>query len=277
MSHSIVILGVYEFLGFIMAEHFLEKGLEVTGIHIEQTEEYDIFLEEKKSLFARNANYTEISYLEWSHSQELTSKTSLIVFPIYDFFLKKTALVFLGQDLLDHLFHTMKKFSDSQLVCLAPIQYKEKSMDQQQKHHDFLTNVYKGYSTCKLIYLPTIFGPWQPIDYFFQQLIRFEIKKDLVPKLHDQEYIHDAIYSEDLIDAIYPLVEIEGNREFVLISETKNKWVSCVEHLQHKCKLNVIEKNSSIKTEDTSIIIVSDKTSIEQGLARQRFHLQQFF
>lgn len=277
MSHSIVILGVYEFLGFILAEHFLEKGLEVTGVHIEQTEGYDLFLEEKKSLFARNANFTEMSYLEWSESQELTSKSSLILFPIYDFFLKKPALVFLGQDLLDHLFQTMTKLSDSQLVCLAPIQYKDKTLDPQRKAQDFLTNVYKGYSRCKLIYLPTIFGPWQPIDYFFQQLIRFEIKTDLDPKLHDQEYIHDAIYSEDLMDAIHPLIEMEGNGEFVLISETKNKWVSCVKHLQHEFQLHVMEKNSSIETEDTSMIIVSDKISIEQGLARQRFHLQQFF
>ena len=62
--------------------------------------------------------------------------------------------------------------------------------------------------TPSIFYLPTVYGPWQPMKYVFQQAIN---NPNGPISLDDREWTEDALYIDDVIE--YYLKDIEGKKE----------------------------------------------------------------
>ena len=67
-----------------------------------------------------------------------------------------------------------------------------------------------------IFYLPTVYGPWQPMNYVFQQPMN---NPHGSISLDEREWTEDILYINDVVDII--LKELEGKKEKVYLLKSK--------------------------------------------------------
>jgi hypothetical protein len=251
MNRAIVV-GAYEFLGFHLAMNLLELGFEVTGIDLGSQEE-EGSTEEKKLMVGRNANFDEYSAADWKENGSI-EEPHIIFVSLYDYYYSGKPDLFSWEGLFGHLNGALKA-TGSKPVFLLPVQYYENERE----------GIFHPY--CEPgpleIYLPTLFGRWQPSAFAFQQAI--EGKEN--PYKASLEHKEDAIHA---VEAAACIIEEAGKKEagqLLFWSGEEGRWSKCALHLGMKVPdairpriLPAIEKR--IIREENSFQTVLDKQMV---------------
>lgn len=273
---KIVVVGGYGFLGFSLCTHLLDKGNMVDCIHFENS--HDVFYEEKRLSVGRNANFTEILIEEWVKSELTCDEKTLVIISFYDLFLKKDVLKLVSriEKELTKIFRT-GRLNHSSLLLLLPLQVLAIADESEEPFSKSLNHLLKEVQekgiSYQAIYLPTLYGPWQPMDFLFQQVILNEVKNHEDLHFNKQEWTMDAIYIEDATNEIVRILDGEYCEKCILKSDKAEQWKKCAEYLGIE---QDVYRNGVVTKENESTIICREiQTTIgyEQGLAMQKQHL----
>lgn len=254
---NFIIIGPYHFVGLHLCSTLLSKGFEIKGIS------YPNFvvnqLEEKEMVFGRNANFIDI---KWENRlKQIKEGETIIVFDCYML------------DKLDDLIIAMQEFfkgarwkMPKKVVTICSVTMEEV---QNKRCKKFFTDRKIPH---QFVYLPTIYGPWQPGDFLFHQILLKETNKKLLPR--QNEYTKDAIFVEDAVDEIIQQIQNSQNEEILLRSSVKNHWQKCMDELDYL--VDYVEDYESYFAENKFTINVNDKNGIADNLELQRKHIKMY-
>ncbi|GLB58894.1 hypothetical protein [Cytobacillus sp. NCCP-133] len=265
-----VIVGTFEFVGFSLCKHLLELGSEIEGIHISKGEE-DYFTEDKRLEIGRNANFYENNYTEWMESKKEIKEGTVFFIDFYDYYLMNKLSAIRENEIIDnflirHITELAK--SKSKLVFLFPLQW-VKDINRAHSRCERAMETLKENNVCvHSFYLPAVYGPWQPKEFLYHQAILGRRKA----AINNREWIHDAIFIDDLIQSIVQEAEKKQGGSFLLKSSLPGHWQKCAEYLS-------IEYSKSHRNENLeigNIIEIAVKCSVEykEGIELQRRHIQ---
>ncbi|MGJ7919578.1 hypothetical protein [Neobacillus sp. LXY-4] len=270
---KIMIVGGYEFLSFYLCTALLEKGNSVDCIHINQKE--DVFLEEKRFLVGRNANFFETPLAQWADSPFFQADKTVIIISLFDLFLKKDAEISIAQieASLEKVYATQKEgLQRSTILYILPLQL----MDSEEISEPFLNPLQKMKEwqiPYKSIYLPTLFGPWQPFDYLFQQVLLTDAREMKDFHLNEKESMLDAIFVEDAAGEIVRLIEEDSICTCFLKSIETDQWVKCAEYLNINADHYSTKKKNAKNPADILCKEIRASIDYQQGLNLQRQQL----
>lgn len=265
-----VILGAYEFVGFSLCKYLLDQGCEIDGIHINKGEE-DPYLNDKRLEIGRNANFYEMNYSEWLETQKEIKEDTVLFIDFYDFYLKNNLSALRENELIEkYLFNNMNELEKfhSKIMFLFPLQW--------------LIDINRAHSRCETaiellkqnnievhsFYLPAIYGPWQPEEFIFHQALADRKRA----KLSNREWIHDAIFIDDLIHSIMEEADKIQGGSYLLKSSLPGHWQKCAGYLS----LEFSQSQRNVNLEKGKIIEKTVKNSVKysDGLEQQRRHLK---
>lgn len=275
---KIIIFGVYEFVGFHLCKGLLEQGYYVQGIHIDARQ--DGFPEEKRLEVGRNANFEEQSLKQWQEQKDRGEESITIILPLYDWYMTFSEAVVEQEILASRLFQDMqsRRNQKDKVVFLLPIQLLTdlddreglKIMDKMvEQSREMVPNV-------QLIFLPTIYGPWQPPEFLFQkELLKRLNEKETQTESVSREWRGDAIFIDDALDSLINSIEENTPGKFILESGRENNWKTCVDILQMDHSFGGEHDHQTILSvsEQLERIIADHSTSAVEGLLIQMNHL----
>ncbi|HAQ06172.1 MAG TPA: hypothetical protein DCR24_01030 [Bacillus bacterium] len=257
-----VILGVYDFIGYSLCRYMLDKGIEIVGIHFQKSQD-SYFTEEKRLEIGRNANFKEVIFQEWNAS----SIDDILFISLYEEDLSNTPFI---EDLMKKL--EAINVSNHGIILLLPASLAGKEAIKKEWQQT-LTSIFEKKNVSVLeLYLPTIYGPWQPEGFFFQQSLNYLAGENKMPKLASWEWTHDAIYIEDAVKLIINSAEGREEGKFILASGQDGQWLDCAESVlgsRLEKSLSNLNGNSEIK-ENIKIMTVKDNEDITKGLSMQK-------
>ena len=263
------ILGVYDFIGYSLCKYMLDDGVEIEGIHIPRKHD-DYFTEEKRMEIGRNANFSEISFKEW----KAVETNEIMVISLYEHFNLTGTIGQYTKGIMEKL--ERMDHSSQTLIMILPASLALKHEKLPDSQFDFLEFIEKKNISPLEIYLPTIYGPWQPEEYFFQQSLNYLEGEVSSPVIAKWEWTHDALYIDDAVDTIMELAGSGKKGKFFLASGKNNLWRSCADELLGKQTVSLLRKadgpheiNDFIKVK-----IVKNNENIIMGLTKQK---EQYF
>ncbi|SDN14531.1 hypothetical protein [Bacillus sp. OK048] len=222
---KVVIIGVFDFVNFHVCKALLDKGIEVKGVQIE-TEENGDLLVEKRLEIGRNANFSVISIGELTdeHNQKGT-----MVLSVYDLYMQYQEDFLLSEDIKKPFmnFNNWEK-----IVILAPSQLvtNENITEAGVIMLNFMKGIKSLANNIQFLYLPTIYGPWQPDTFMFQHSILNEWNGEGTFRGLREE-ITDALFVEDAVASIIEIVEKNSPGRYLLQSGKNNQWEQCAAFL----------------------------------------------
>lgn len=262
---KVVIVGVFDFVNFHVCKAFLDKGIEVRGVQLE-TEENEDMVNEKKLEIGRNANFSEVSLGDISNQ---SSDNDTIVLSVFDLYMRYKEDYLLKEDLISNLI-SLNKWE--KIVILVPSQLLKNMIDlkAQVVIEDFLKRIKAQNKSLQLLYLPTIFGPWQPETFIFQSSILTDLNRGK-PFKGMREETNDALFVDDTVKAIIKIIENKEPGRYLLQSGKSNQWDLCAALLQiNEHGLN--SRIEEINEEDLSKIIIQSTVPLSVALTRQIEH-----
>lgn len=265
-----VIYGAFQFIGFQFCCSLLDQGCEVIGIHAND-KDIDIQLSEKKMEIGRNANFYEMSPSEWLDQEEFSEQT-LVILDNYNFIINNQGDMNIENSLGEFFNRNREKIekTDSKIVSLFPIQFLLQPNEAIKSNPAISNRVHR-------IFLPTIYGPWQPNDFLFQQYLLKTILPDTRISPNKFEWIHDTLYIEDIVDPIIKLTEHKAAESWILKSDTPDHWQKCADHLSipheevAKIRSEALHHQGTIKEFEVKSI-----THYSEGLEKQKQQLKLF-
>ncbi|WNS76853.1 hypothetical protein RRV45_07655 [Bacillus sp. DTU_2020_1000418_1_SI_GHA_SEK_038] len=261
-----IIIGTFKFLGFHFCRSLLEQGFEVIGIRFDHDEK-DSYINDKRMEIERNANFYEESLSNWLSKGEINDQTFLI-FDHYDILETNQKECFDGDHSIEEYIIKNKMVkNDSRMISLFSIQSFLQMNETEKRILQRMNNL--------RVFLPTIYGPWQPSPFLFQQYLLKTIDPDHQISLNEQEWIHDTLYIDDIVDPILNLAKSSLGESYILKSDITNHWKKCADYLS--IPANVIEKNLCKNPADTwelNTKLVKSKTLFSKGIDTQKRHLK---
>jgi hypothetical protein len=264
-----VILGAYEFIGFSLCKYLLDQGFEIDGIHINKGEE-DLYLNEKRLEIGRNANFYEMNYSEWLETQKEIKEDTVLFIDFYDFYLKNNLSALRENELIEkYLFNNMNELekSHSTIMFLFPLQWLKDINRAHSRCETAIELLKQNNIAVYSFYLPAIYGPWQPEEFIFHQALADRKRAEL----SNREWIHDAIFIDDLIHSIMEETKNIQGGTYLLKSSLPGHWQKCAEYLSLEYSLNHrhddLEKGKIIEK------TVKNSMKYSEGLEKQRGHL----
>ncbi|MFT8319833.1 MAG: hypothetical protein ABF649_02900 [Bacillus sp. (in: firmicutes)] len=251
-----VIVGPYHFIGIHLCSALLEKGIDIMGISYPQVQINK--LEDKKMVFGRNANFME---KDWGYL--VCADVEVIIFDLYTLDRKNELVLTLLSAYKEAAL--IKEMTKKKIVIICPITIEKKIMEESISLFELHQQAYQ------IIYLPTIYGPWQPEIFLFQQILADKRK---TIKKHEMEYTEDAIYIDDAITEIVNQIVQGKEREVVLKSNVENHWNKCKNSLDWK--QDTKETSICCFSDSVSTIIVKNKNNISENLEIQRKHIMMY-
>ncbi|WP_079508082.1 hypothetical protein [Mesobacillus jeotgali] len=263
------IFGVYDFIGYSLCRHMLDIGIEVEGIH-PAGEGEDYYTEEKRLEIGRNANFIETSLLDW---QAVETEDFLFI-TLFEAFLDEDRTVDFLETLLTKLeFRNSKEMST---VVVLPAYFAQKNAKLEKAGVELNRFINNRLPSILTIYLPTIYGPWQPGKFFFQQVMNHssnEIRE--LPDVSQLEWTDDCLYIDDAVKSIREMAESGKHGQFLLSSGDSGRWKACVRELLGKepampgCCVAKPNFKETIKFSK-----VASNEEVSRGLSKQR---EQYF
>ncbi len=265
-----VILGALEFIGFYFCEKMLEMGYEVQGIHFEN--QNDKLVDEKKLQIGRNANFIEKKIEDWLNDTKQASEKQIFILDFYDLYIGFRDALLQNQQLATQLaeYFEKRKQQNDLVVFILPIQYlaDDERNDSIGLLKDFLEKFSTQAVSSQFLYLPAVYGRWQPSVCCFQKW--FEGKHENVNESDEREWKGDALYADDLIVPMIEIIEEGKPGHYLLESGEANRWKKCAEFLT----IQYAEDERLTVSVDDEIVRVSlsKNTSIPDSLAKQQEH-----
>jgi nucleoside-diphosphate-sugar epimerase len=266
---KVVMIGVFDFVNFHVCKALLDKGIEVRGVQIETEDDSDILVEKRLEI-GRNANLTEVSLGDISND---SNENETIVLSVYDLFMRYKEEYLLNEEMLLHL---ITKNQWEQIVILVPSQMLNEVIDSKAEViiEDFLNRIKVQNEKVHLLYLPTLYGPWQPDTFLFQSTILSEMKRGK-PFRGIREETGDALFVQDTAKLIVEIIENHEPGRYLLQSGKSNQWDKCAAFL----RINEQESNRllKIKEENLTNMIVTSTLPISVGMAKQIEHAHRIY
>jgi hypothetical protein len=245
MNRAIVV-GAYEFLGFHLTMQLLDLGLEVAGI-IPGSREDDRYTAEKRLLVGRNANFKEYSAEDWKDKGSV-GEPHFIFVSLYDYYFREEPELPSWEGLFGHFKGAIEE-TGSKPVILMPVQFYKGSAEGSRCQSGALK-----------IYLPTLFGRWQPSAFAFQQVIEGLDNKDNTRLEHKG----DAIYAAEAAAGIIEAAETKAGT-LLFSSGEEGRWGKCAKHLGMKEPANC----SSVIFPEAEKKIIKEQTPYHTVLDKQ--------
>lgn len=262
---KVIILGTYGFVGYSICMKLLEEGLEVEGYRLDQGESEE-FIESKKLMIGRNSNFKEClleeDFLSMEPKQDL-----VILISYYDLFHTVSE-----KELVNHPFlklnieQSLRKLPNVKIVCLFPNEFMNSIPSPFQKQ---ILSLEKEHVPFQSIFLPTIYGPWQPETFLFQQ---YFLKIGHVDNLQidERECTTDALYIDDVVESLITFIISKETSNIVLQNEDPNMWLKCAEYLTLQSFYRFDPKNSILNQEDCQVVKVKGSISYKEALEHQK-------
>ncbi|CAM3771678.1 hypothetical protein [Mesobacillus thioparans] len=218
------IFGVYDFVGYSLCRNLLDLGMEVEGIYPAREKE-DHYTEEKRLEIGRNANFSEISLIDWQGEKAVDT----VFVALFEAFLYQDRT----QDYFEGLLAILESRQDKkqQTVLLLPAFMAEEKVNLKELHsglHDLINNTK---SSVLIIYLPTIFGPWQPEKFFFHKAMSQAERDKGEPVVDPWEWTVDCVYIDDVVEFIRKMAESGEQGQYLLASGEHDRWKVCAREL----------------------------------------------
>src|SRR4051812_42016462 len=192
-----IIFGIYDFVGFHMGRTLLNKGLEVIGVHDEESSETS-FYEEKRMEVGRNANFREISLTELEAFREDSPTKTTFILSLYDLYMLNKETVFQEQMMSRLQQYIESNHNLTDILFLLPIQILKS--EEAQPLRTVINQATGWGKNNHFYYLPAIYGPWQPATFTFQQaLAKID---DIEIKTNKREWLGDILFVDDAVEAI---------------------------------------------------------------------------
>jgi nucleoside-diphosphate-sugar epimerase len=263
---KVVIAGVFDFVNFHVCKALLDKGIEVKGIQIE-TEENDN-LDEKRLEVGRNANFTEASLGEIT--KDIDGRETFIL-SIYDLYMCYKEDFLLNENFIN-------KGDWNHFVILVPSQVltDEIAPESETVINDFIRSTIAIGKDIHLLYLPTIYGPWQPDTFLFQHSILNGMNRGKTFRGLREETC-DVLYVKEAVESIIKIIEDKRPGRYLLQSGMKNQWDICASFLgiNERGSTNRIEK--IIEDDDVTKLTVQSFMPIPIALTKQIDHAHRLF
>ncbi|OCA84271.1 hypothetical protein A8F94_16285 [Bacillus sp. FJAT-27225] len=206
-----VIVGAFGFFGFHLCKKMLEKGYEVAGVAYGK--ESASFQDEMEDLIGRNGNFQKT----FNEVPGGGSQSEVLILSLYDWIYCEDE-----SDVIELLRKTISPNNQRKTVLAVPIELALNS----EKAAMIVDLIQQEQKNTLTIYLPTLFGPYQPERYAFQKAISGFRDHD-----PSEEYIEDALYCEDAAEKAIELIEQGRKRDVLLKSSSGANWQACAEIL----------------------------------------------
>jgi hypothetical protein len=269
-----IILNVFDFVSFHVCKTLLEKGIEVKGIHVEDSEK-EPFSEEKRLEVGRNANFEEYSLAAWANQEKRDTANAMIIFSLYDLFMLYKEAILQKETVTKPILDLMERSNSAAIIL--PSQMMTKSIDS-QVYNDlqaFLEQAVGVRPNLQSFYLPAVYGPWQPETFLFQQSLL--TKMNGIEEFKGvREGTMDAIYIDDAIESIFEIMSAGIQGSYLLESGRKKHWDKCAAFLNID---NNIVKSREMEqiTSKTVKVTVKNISSISESFAKQMEHTKRLY
>lgn len=250
-----VIFGTYQFIGFHLCRSLLEEGEAVYGISYPNVEIKDI--EDKRLEIGRNANYQEISW-----EDKTAFESGKIIYDCYDLSKSKQIVERIKSNVLQEQTVQQLKRHNQELIFLGNI------LEFAEHAENLYSLLEQQGLPYRAIYFPTLFGPWQPNEFLFAQLL--EGNEEVV--ISEKEYREDAIFVADAILSVKELLVKNSERYIFLRSGLKDQWQQCQEAIR---ELAVDIPSYAIPPLLQSYGVASTNSNAE-NLEMQRRHIKMY-
>lgn len=259
-----IVIGTYRFVGFYVTQFFLNQGEEVIGIDWDDSEASQYIKEEKELEIGRNSNYI---YFPINKLKLLDiSQQDTVFISCYDIQRGKMDKIdFVIGEIVSFIEKCKKngKNETPNFVLFMPI---EKDVGIFQS---ILSSI-RGMDSAKIIFLPTIYGPWQSEGMSFEaginQLGQSDIKAAIAA-----EYTGDALYITDFVNALEAVLTSSSDRDIQLCSSIDDHWDKCAKLIFGE-SMDSFTSQSTTKINKGTIFEVQCKMEPDEGIALQRKH-----
>ncbi|OLS41798.1 hypothetical protein [Bacillus sp. MRMR6] len=274
---KVVIINVFGFVSFHVCKTMLNKGIEVRGIKIENGENKSDYTEDMKLEIGRNANFKECSLEAWVNNPPEYGAITLM--SLYDLYMTNNERIIQENSVMEPIMKHLKKSKDmsGMLALLIPSQLlsTELSSPVEVEMRNFL-NILKGLnSNIQYIYLPTVYGPWQPSTFVFQHSIISKLNRN-TDFGGIREETRDALFVNDTVDSIMEILESKKQGSYLLESGKENQWTLCAEFLKIEGRFLNVQKSQDF-TKSHTRIIVKQETLYSDALLEQVNHTNRIY
>jgi len=225
--------------------------------------------------FCRNANFKEQSLLSWVNQEKRVMRNSTVIFSLYDLFMLYKEAILQKETVTKPILNLIDE-SDTVTIIL-PSQMLMTSNESQSLNDlkDFIDQAVGVRENIQFIYLPTIYGPWQPETFLFQQALLTKINRSEGFK-GIREGTMDAIYIDDALESMVDLIDSGKPGSYLLESGRENQWDMCAAYLNLD---KDIKKFRGISQSNSPIVTVTVKkvAPIAESFAKQKEHTQRLY
>ena len=270
-----ILFGLFDFVNFHICKSLLNKGVEVKGIHLKETDHID-FLEEKRLEVGRNANLIEQSLSEWVREQEKPTHNTSLIISIYDLFMSKREQILQDENITKPMIQYLEvNRNEVNNVLILPVQMLTSTF--RGKEIEAFLDLIKGVGkNTQFIYLPAVYGPWQTSSFLFQKVLISKYQEIKITT-DEREWSNDVLFINDALESIVDIMETGKAGSYVLESGQKNQWVKCADYLN-------ITENHRIKNGFESLDLNSDivkvsvkGTPLKTSIQEQKDHVQRLY
>lgn len=254
-----IVFAAQQFLGFEICKELLNQGYEVMAIEHEQM--VNDYSNEKWLEIGRNANVT---YQPLNTNIDLNDQSYIWFIPLYDLFTVKNEKLIMDWTINLQKLYEESKSSIERIIFINPVKWSSNERKANEHFYKKLKNeVFNSEETPVIEFqLPTIFGPWQPNCFLFQQIISESELNSYFDDLMDAIYVEDAVHSilENMDDKFC-------GKTVYLQSETGDNWRKCVLYLNPSYPLP--ERSESMNRNNVEILKVKESISFKEGIDKQ--------
>lgn len=268
------ILGVFNFVSFHLCKTLLNRGIEVYGVSIGNMEQIS-FHEEKRLEIGRNANFIETSLEKLTSEAGISDSKQTLILPVYDFYMLNHDRTLLN----DYVIGTLQEYinknkAELDIMVVLPMQFM--NYEKKSPVHRLIRQVKQKSVPVQAVYLPTIYGPWQPSVFLFQQAIMSTMQKGKLSGA-EREWQGDALFVDDAIETMIELMETGNPGEYLLESGQDNYWRMCADYLN--IGQNHIEQAGKPQQTNRHIVRTPVKkvTALADSFSQQIGHTRLFY
>ena len=256
-----IVIGTYQFIGFYVTQYFLNQGEEVIGIDWADKDDSPYIMEEKELEIGRSANYI---YFPVNKLKLLDiARQDTVFISCYDIYHGKFGNTELLLSEIGSFIEKCKKKDLSEtpnIVLFMPVA--EESLFQS------IISAIEGIDSAKIIYLPTVYGPWQSEAMSFEVGINQQ-GPSVIEAAIAKEYTGDALFVSDFVNALEGVLA-SSDRSIQLSSNIADHWYKCAAHVFDEEIASSFAPTPKINK--GSIVEVQCNTDPQEGVALQRKH-----
>ncbi|MGG4268544.1 hypothetical protein [Peribacillus simplex] len=259
-----IVIGAYQFVGFYVVQYFLNQGEEVIGIDWTDSEASKYIMEEKELEIGRSSNYIYFP-INKLKLLDITQQDTVFI-SCYDIQSGKMDKIdFLIGEIVFFIEKCKKNGPNEtpNFVVFMPIE------EEISTFQSILSSI-RGIDSAKIIFLPTIYGPWQSEGMSFEAGINQLGPSDIKPAIAN-EYKGDALFITDFVNSLEEVLTSSYDRDIQLCSSIDDHWNKCAKLIFGESMDSFISR-STTKINKGSIFEIPSKIDPKEGIALQRKH-----